>query len=128
MSKNIFPIETLTKLPREVLCALRGEVKNDYDKGCCPCCDSEIPGCTVRGQECDVCETTLFDLIEFYQFQPPELLSVTEFFDEAFESGDINPRELCEQMLEAVNTLGFTFDYTLDCQPYALRVDPDALA
>ena len=57
------------------------------------------------------------DLFEFYEDQPKEVSSILEQFG-SFE--ELDYKQLKEMQLN-LETIGYTFDYGLDAQPYNLR-------
>ena len=56
------------------------------------------------------------DLFETPELIPHEVQAVLDTFSE-----DANPYWELDRMLKQINLLGYTFDYFLDAEPYALR-------
>lgn len=56
------------------------------------------------------------DLFETPELIPNEVQAVLETFSE-----DANPYWELDRILKQINLLGYTFDYGLDADPYALR-------
>ena len=59
------------------------------------------------------------DLFEFYKEQPQKLKEVCEKWIK--KSGDGFSYQDCEDFLEDVEKIGFTFEYDFDAEPYDLR-------
>ena len=57
------------------------------------------------------------DLFDDYKNQPKKLAEIVDSYQEKAEDGD----EDIEQFLKEVESVGYTFDYGLDNEPYALR-------
>ena len=64
----------------------------------------------------------LKNLFEFYDEQPKALEDVCAPWLELFEDG--LSYEQCAQWLKEVNSVGYTFNYYLDAQPYNLVKKP----
>ncbi len=56
------------------------------------------------------------DLFETPELIPPAVQAVLESFDE-----EANPYPELERLLKALEPLGYTFDYSLNAEPFALR-------
>ena len=64
-----------------------------------------------------------YDLFEFYDKQPIELKQIVDFYLDKLDSGDYaeDTYEFIAKFHDAVNKIGYTFDWYLDAQPYGLR-------
>lgn len=60
------------------------------------------------------------DLFEFYEEQPKELKVICDKWMEKYEDEGLDYKD-CEQFLKEVESIGYTFDYYLDAEPYNLR-------
>ena len=60
------------------------------------------------------------DLFEDYENQPEELAEIVSTYMEKFEEGDYDYDD-SKRFLEEVESVGYTFDYGLDNEPYGLR-------
>jgi hypothetical protein len=60
------------------------------------------------------------DLFEDYKNQPTELAEIVNNYMEKFDEGDYDYDDT-KRFLEEVEAIGYTFDYGLDNEPYALR-------
>lgn len=60
------------------------------------------------------------DLFEDYSNQPKELSEIVSSYMEKFEEGDYDYED-SKNFLAEVEAIGYTFDYGLDNEPYALR-------
>jgi hypothetical protein len=61
------------------------------------------------------------DLFEDYENQPAELSEIVESYIEKFETDDYDDYNDTKKFLQEVESIGYTFDYGLDNEPYALR-------
>ena len=59
-------------------------------------------------------------LFENYEQQPIELKTITEKWSEKYESEGLDYSDTA-LFLKEVEAIGFTFDYFLDNEPFALR-------
>ena len=60
------------------------------------------------------------DLFEDYENQPAELSEIVSAYMEKFEEGDYDYED-SKKFLAEVESVGYTFDYGLDNEPYGLR-------
>jgi hypothetical protein len=60
------------------------------------------------------------DLFEDYKKQPKKLAKIVDFYMEKFEEGDYDYED-SQKFLKEVESVGYTFDYGLDNEPYGLR-------
>jgi hypothetical protein len=63
---------------------------------------------------------TYVDLFEDYENQPPKLSKIVDKYAERYMEGDMDYKDT-EKFLKEVESVGYTFDYGLDNEPYALR-------
>lgn len=61
------------------------------------------------------------DYFEHSELQPPELKSICDKYSNLFAQGDVDGYVLCKNFLAEVESIGFTFEYYLDADPYHLR-------
>jgi len=61
----------------------------------------------------------ILDLFEYPGHWSAELTAVVMKYGEKLENGD--PYLVCREFEEAVNEIGYTFDWYLDGEPYHLR-------
>lgn len=61
------------------------------------------------------------DLFDQWELQPEVLQEVTSHYGTLLEESERDGAELCREFLSAVEKLGYTFEYGLDCLPYDLR-------
>ena len=61
------------------------------------------------------------DLFENPDEQPEELKAVLKQFEIDNPDANFDTYEICERLLKAVEQIGYTFEYYLDANPYALR-------
>ena len=62
-----------------------------------------------------------YDLFKHYERQPKELRDVMMRFEQKYNVNDGFSYAELEEMLKAVEKVGYTFDYYLDAVPYGLR-------
>jgi len=65
-------------------------------------------------------KTLVKDMFKNYTKLPLNVKNIVVSYQEKLESGDFNISET-KKMLQEVNALGYTFDYGLDGEPFALR-------
>jgi len=61
------------------------------------------------------------DLFEHHDEQPEELKAVLKQFEIDNPDTDLDTYDVLARLLKEVNKVGYTFEYYLDAQPYALR-------
>jgi hypothetical protein len=61
------------------------------------------------------------DLFEDYENQPAELSEIVESYIEKYETDDYDDYNDTKKFLQEVESIGYTFDYGLDNEPFALR-------
>lgn len=63
----------------------------------------------------------MIDLFQAYQEQPDYLKSILAKYEPDLAEGNTLQYHILESMLADVQAVGYTFDYGLDGEPFALR-------
>lgn len=61
------------------------------------------------------------DLFQDYKKQPENLKKICDKYAEKYANGEMDYKDT-EEFLKEVNKIGYTFDYGLDNEPFALRL------